>query len=93
MMKFYLRKLIYLIFIMVMLFSLSVLADSEPEVDSLGCTSFLVGKDASLDGSTMTVHPCDCGICDFTFRRVAAEDHESGDTRKIYAISQYETWD
>ena len=60
---------------------------------SRGCTAFLVGKDASLDGSTMTVHPCDCGVCDFTFRKVPAADHEPGSTRKIYAISQYETWD
>jgi dipeptidase len=57
-----------------------------------GCTSILVGKDASADGSTMTTHTCDCGICDWTFRYVPAADHEEGDVRKIYHISQYKTW-
>jgi dipeptidase len=57
-----------------------------------GCTSILVGKKASVDGSTMTTHTCDCGICDWTFRFVPAADHEEGDVRKIYHINQYNTW-
>jgi len=57
-----------------------------------GCTSILVGKDASTDGSTMTTHTCDCGICDWTFRYIPAADHQEGDVRKIYHISQYKTW-
>ncbi len=57
-----------------------------------GCTSVLVGKDASSDGSTMTTHTCDCGICDWTFRYVPAADHEGGAVRKIYHVSQYKTW-
>ncbi|MBN2264698.1 MAG: C69 family dipeptidase [Candidatus Aminicenantes bacterium] len=57
-----------------------------------GCTSILVGKDASADGSTMTTHTCDCGICDWTWRHVPAADHKPGSTRKIYHISQYKTW-
>jgi dipeptidase len=56
------------------------------------CTSILVGKNASSDGSTMTTHTCDCGMCDWTFRLVPAEDHKEGDVRKIYHISQYKTW-
>jgi len=56
------------------------------------CTSILVGKDASADGSTMTTHTCDCGICDWTWRHVPAADHKPGSTRKIYHISQYRTW-
>ena len=56
------------------------------------CTSILVGKDASADGSTMTTHTCDCGICDWTWRHVPAADHKPGSTRRIYRISQYKTW-
>ncbi len=57
-----------------------------------GCTVIIVGKDASTDGSVMTTHTCDCGACDWTFRRVAAADHKPGSTRKIYHVSQYRTW-
>ncbi len=61
-----------------------------PERDS--CTSILVGKIASADGSVMTTHTCDCGICDWTWRHVPAADHKPGATRKLYHISQYRTW-
>ena len=57
-----------------------------------GCTSVLVGKLASVDGSTMTTHTCDCGVCDWTWRHVSAADHEEGAKRKIYHINQYVTW-
>ncbi len=57
-----------------------------------GCTVIIVGKDASTDGSVMTTHTCDCGICDWTWRHVPAADHKPGSTRKIYHISQYQTW-
>jgi dipeptidase len=57
-----------------------------------GCTVIIVGKDASTDGSVMTTHTCDCGLCDWTFRRVPAADHKAGSTRKLYHISQYRTW-
>ena len=56
------------------------------------CTSILVGKDASTDGSVMTTHTCDCGTCDWTWRHVPAADHKPGSTRKIYHVSQYKTW-
>jgi len=66
----------------------------ETDLDFMGrsCTSILVGKDASADGSTMTTHTCDCGVCDWTWRHVPAADHKPGATRKIYHISQYKTW-
>ena len=60
--------------------------------DPEGCTVIIVGKDASVDGSVMSTHTCDCGICDWTFRFVPAADHKSGSVRKIYHISQYVTW-
>ena len=56
------------------------------------CTVIMVGKDASTDGSTMTTHAADCGVCDFTWRHVPAADHKPGDKRKIYHINQIRTW-
>jgi dipeptidase len=61
-----------------------------PDADK--CTVVIVGKDASTDGSVMTTHTCDCGVCDWTFRRVPAADHEPGAKRKIYHINQFHTW-
>jgi len=61
---------------------------SEPE----GCTVILVGKDASVDGSVITTHTCDCGFCDWTWRHIPAKKHPKGAKRKIYHISQFETW-
>lgn len=57
-----------------------------------GCTVVLVGKDASADGSTMTTHTADCGMCDWTWRHVPAQTHPPGSMRKIYHISQLKTW-
>ena len=57
-----------------------------------GCTVVIVGKKASVDGSVMTTHTCDCGMCDWTWRYIPAQEHEPGSTRKIYHISQYITW-
>ncbi len=68
---------------------------TEPEVnapDRDACTSILVGKNASVDGSVMTTHTCDCGVCDWTWRHVPAADHKPGSTRRIYHVSQYVTW-
>lgn len=56
------------------------------------CTSILVGKNASADGSVMTTHTCDCGLCDWTWRHVPAADHKPGSKRTIYHVSQYKTW-
>jgi dipeptidase len=62
----------------------------NPHMDK--CTVVIVGKDASTDGSVMTTHTCDCGVCDWTFRLVPAADHEPGAKRKIYHINQFHTW-
>ncbi|MGB7296616.1 MAG: C69 family dipeptidase [Candidatus Aminicenantales bacterium] len=64
------------------------LSESEPE----GCTVVMVGKDASTDGSVMTTHAADCGVCDWTWRHVPAADHGPGESRKIYHIHQIRTW-
>ena len=64
------------------------LADLSPEA----CTVIMVAKGASVDGSTMTTHTCDCGACDWTWGHVPAADHKPGSTRKIWHINQYTTW-
>ncbi|MFO7732562.1 MAG: C69 family dipeptidase [Candidatus Aminicenantes bacterium] len=56
------------------------------------CTVFLVGKDASSDGSVMSTHAADCGVCDFTWRHVPAAVHKPGAMRKLYHIDQIRTW-
>lgn len=57
-----------------------------------GCTSILVGKAASTDGSVMTTHTADCGMCDWTFHYVPPGDHAADAVRKIYHIDQIRTW-
>ena len=61
---------------------------AEPE----GCTTILVGKDASVDGSVFACQTADCGVCDFTWHLIPAADHPEGSTRKIYHINQIKTW-
>lgn len=57
-----------------------------------GCTVIIVGKNASTDGSVITTHTCDCGLCDWTWRYIPAADHEPDSTRKIFHIDQFRTW-
>ncbi|MGB8952528.1 MAG: C69 family dipeptidase [Candidatus Aminicenantales bacterium] len=63
----------------------------EPPVSD-ACTVIMVGKDASVDGSVISTHTCDCGLCDWTWRYIPAADHETGSTRKIYHVDQFRTW-
>ena len=39
------------------------------------CTAVLVGKGATVDGSTMTTHNADCLNCDYRLARTSAKDH------------------
>ncbi len=61
------------------------------QLQSDACTVIMVGKNASTDGSVITTHTCDCGVCDWTFRYVPAADHPAGSTRRIYHIDQFGT--
>ena len=56
------------------------------------CTVIMVGRLASTDGSVMTTHTCDCGMCDWTWRTVPAADHPAGATRKIFHVEQMGNW-
>ncbi|MGB4337934.1 MAG: C69 family dipeptidase [Bacillota bacterium] len=50
---------------------------------SFACTSIVVGKDASVDGSVMTTHTCD-GTYEFRITLVPAQDWEEGAMRPVY---------
>lgn len=60
--------------------------------ESGGCTVIMVGKDASSDGSVMSTHAADCGVCDWTWHHVPAADHKPGEKRSIIHINQIRTW-
>jgi len=62
-----------------------------PEPDRESCTVIMVGKNASVDGSVISTHTCDCGVCDWTWRYVPPADHEPGAMRKIYWVNQFTT--
>ena len=62
------------------------------DIRSEACTVIMVGRDASTDGSVMTTHTCDCGVCDWTFRYIPAADHKPEDNRRIYHIDQFGTF-
>jgi len=53
------------------------------------CTSIIVGKDASADGSTMVTFTCDCGDCDFRLVYVPAKDHAPGEMRPVFPFGLY----
>ena len=60
-----------------------VLAQSQ-EIEYEGCTSVLVGKLASVDGSTMTSHSCDSGTDRTWINVVPRKKYNPGDMCKIY---------
>ncbi|HCO69279.1 MAG TPA: iron ABC transporter ATP-binding protein [Mesotoga infera] len=50
----------------------------------LACTTIIVTKGASVDGSVMTSHSADCGLCDFRYVYVPPADYEAGAKRAVY---------
>ena len=50
------------------------------------CTTIIVGKEASADGSTMTTHTNDCGECDFRLAKVNPKNHPKGSKRPVYTF-------
>ena len=52
------------------------------------CTSILVGKLASVDGSTMTSHSCDSSTDRTWINIVPYKKHQTGDTAKLYFESK-----
>ena len=65
-------------------------SDFDPASEA--CTVIMVGRGASTDGSVMSTHAADCGVCDFTWRHVPAADHKPAEKRMLYNIDQVRTW-
>lgn len=97
-MKFKREILIISVIVLVLLFSGLVVYANNEQIDCInckwnnyfgGCTSILVGKDASVDGSTMVTHSADCGLCDYTIKYIPAADHEPNEVMRVYWVKQY----
>ena len=73
-----------------LLYSFSVVAHDvlTPEEKTayarMSCTSIMVGKDASADGSVITSHTCDSWYRTW-MQIVPARDHKSGNQAAVYA--------
>jgi dipeptidase len=98
-----LRRPVFLISVILALAAFSAIHSARPAEEAEArispdsppndhCTVILVGKDASADGSVMATHAADCGICDWTWRKVPAAEHTPGQSRKLYHISQTKAW-
>ncbi|KDO31870.1 hypothetical protein SPRG_03790 [Saprolegnia parasitica CBS 223.65] len=48
-----------------------------------GCTTIVVGREASTTGSSMVTHAADCSSCDFRIGKVPAKTHPVGARRDI----------
>jgi dipeptidase len=77
------------LFVLLMIFSASYayqINDAEQELDA--CTSILVGRLASVDGSTMTSHTCDSGTDRTWINVVPHKKYKAGDMCKVYFQSK-----
>ena len=72
---------LFFIFIILFLVASPVIADNQKENDS--CTSIMVGRLASTDGSVMTAHTCDGGYRTW-LNIVPASTNKKGERVKIY---------
>ena len=52
--------------------------------ESESCTSVIVGKDASIDGSTMTSHSCDSGTDRTWITLVPRKKHKAGSEAPVF---------
>jgi dipeptidase len=90
--KFDLRKTIVffgcIVFVAFILHAISVDVLDDQQIDFDGCTSILVGKIASVDGSTMTSHSCDSGSDRTWINVVPHKTHNPGDLCTIYYQSK-----
>ena len=59
---------------------------SLPKHSTDRCTTIIVGRDATVDGSTMTTHTNDCGECDFRLAKVNPRTHPKGSKRPVYTF-------
>ncbi|MCK4932594.1 MAG: C69 family dipeptidase, partial [Candidatus Aminicenantes bacterium] len=85
------RNLVFLGFVVCISLFLTATATEPPDDELIafdGCTSILVGKLASVDGSTMTSHSCDSGTDRTWINVVPRKKHEPDDMCTIYYRSK-----
>jgi dipeptidase len=85
------RNLVFLGFVVLIVLFLNATANVPPDdklIEFDGCTSILVGKLASVDGSTMTSHSCDSGSDRTWINVVPGKKHNPGDMCTIYLRSK-----
>lgn len=89
-----------LLLVVAILFGASLLAQAPLEIDpddsdfSESCTSIMVGKKASTDGSVMTAHTCDSNYR--TWLEIAAsKSYKEGDSEGVFwgRLHNEEPWD
>ena len=76
---------LFMVSILCLAFAVSF--SSETEVNQLkteACTSILVGKLASVDGSTMTSHSCDSNTDRTWINVVPHKQYKAGEMSKLY---------
>ena len=64
---------------------------SQPEFEGQSCTSIMVGKRASKDGSVITSHTCDGRYRTWMYMEPAA-DHAPGDVHLVYKGTMHTTF-
>ncbi len=77
---------IKLIILVVGLFLLAI------SLSAFACTSFIVGKKASVDGSTMITISQDQPVYDFRLEYIPAKDHKPGTIKTLYDYPQSFRW-
>ena len=76
-------KIKYLILSLFLIASYVLLHAQEEHLIGANCTSIMVGKKASADGSVITSHTCDSKYRTWITMEPAA-DHEAGTMHKVY---------
>lgn len=79
----YYSQIIVLLAFVFISFNTNAQRDELQDFDGANCTSIMVGKDASTDGSVMTSHTCDSWYRTWV-RWEKAQSYEKGDKHKVY---------
>ena len=85
------KKVFLSIALLAFVFSAFAQEISQPEFDGQSCTSIMVGKSASKDGSVITSHTCD-GRYRTWMHMEPAEDHTPGAVHQVYKGTLHTTF-
>jgi len=78
------------VFILIMMFFAysAELLQNDQKIEFEGCTSIIVGRLASIDGSTMTSHSCDSGTDRTWINVVPHRTHKKGEVYGLFPIKK-----